>query len=72
MMDEMNYRYNNPGQNVSVDKNIAQAFISKERTPEQIQSFGMWVSMSKEIKEIEPILQMVQTVQLEQQKQATM
>jgi len=72
MMDEMNYRYNNPGQNVSVDKNIAQAFISKERTPEQIQSFGMWVSMSKEIKEIEPILQMVQTVKLEQQKQATM
>ena len=66
MMNEMNYRYNNPGQAISVDKNLAQAFISKERTPEAVAQFKNWASMSKEAKEIEPLLQMVQVVSLEQ------
>ena len=72
MMNEMNYRYNNPGQGVAVDKSLAEAFVSKARTSEQIESFGMWASMSKEAKELAPILQVVQTVSLEQTKQATM
>lgn len=70
MMNEMNYRYNNPGQGISVDKSLAQAFVSKERTSTQMEQFGMWASMSKEVKEIGPILQAVQIVELEQTKQA--
>ena len=41
MMNEMNYRYNNPGQGVSVDKSLVEAFVSKERTPEQVEKFGL-------------------------------
>lgn len=70
MMNEMNYRYNNPTQEIAVDKSLAQAFVSKPRTSEQIERFGIWASMSKEKKEMEPILQNVQTVSLEQEKQA--
>lgn len=69
MMNEMNYRYNNPNQNIPVDKSLAEAFVSKPRTKEQVERFGMWVSMSKEAKVIGPILQAVQV--MEQTKQAT-
>lgn len=71
MMNEMNYRYNNPNQGVAVDKSLAQAFVSKTRTPEQIERFGMWASMSKEAKELGSILQAVQVMGMEQTKQAT-
>ena len=71
MMNEMNYRYNNPNQGIAVDKALAQAFVSKPRTPEQIERFGMWASMSKEVKELTPILQAVQVMAMEQSKQAT-
>lgn len=71
MMEVMNYDYNNPGK-VSAHVLLAQAFISKERTPEQIERFKMWASMSKRAKEIEPILQMVQVKLVEQVKQASM
>lgn len=71
MIKEMNYRYNNPNQGIAVDSKIAMAFVSKERTPAQIETFKMWASMSKDAKAIEPILQAVQIMGLEQQKQAT-
>lgn len=71
MMNEMNYRYNNPNQGVAVDKSLAQAFVSKPRTPEQVERFGMWASMSKEAREIGQILQTVQIISMEQTKQAT-
>ena len=71
MMNEMNYRYNNPTQNIPVDKSLAEAFVSKPRTPEQIERFGIWVSMSKEVNVLVPILQTVQTMQFEAVKQAT-
>lgn len=63
MMNEMNYRYNNPTANVNVDQKLAVAFASKERTSEQIERFGLWASMSKEVKMIEPILQNVEVLQ---------
>ena len=69
MMNEMNYRYNNPNQNIPVDKSLAEAFISKPRTNEQIERFSMWASMSKEAREIEPILANVQSIEMEQSKQ---
>ena len=71
MMNEMNYRYNNPKQAIAVDKSLAQAFISKPRTIQQIEQFGMWASMSKEARDLEPILQTVQIVNLEQEKKVT-
>jgi len=71
MMNEMNYRYNNPGQGVSVDKSLVEAFVSKERTPEQVEKFGLWASMSKEANVIMPILQSVQVMAMEESKQAT-
>lgn len=71
MMNEMNYRYNNSNQNIMVDASLAKAFVSKPRTRDQIERFGMWASMSKEANQIAPILQSVQVVELEQVKQAT-
>lgn len=71
MMSEMNYRYNNPKQGVMVDSKIAAAFVSKERTKEQVEAFKIWASMSKEEKTLDQILQNVQVMGLEQVKQAT-
>lgn len=71
MMEVMNYDYNNPGK-VSAHVLLAQAFISKERTPEQIERFKRLGSMSPNAMEIATILQNVQVKALEQVKQATM
>ena len=70
MMNEMNYRLNNPTSSISVDKSLAQVFVSKPRTLEQIQSFSNWASMSKDAMEISQILQNVQVLQTEKVKQA--
>lgn len=69
MMNEMNYRYNNPNVNVTVDQKLAVAFASKERTKEQIERFGLWASMSKEAKAMGPILQNVAVLENERVKQ---
>lgn len=69
MMNEMNYRYNNSSQNISVDTSLAKAFVSKPRTQQQIESFGLWASMSKEAKEIGPIFNTVRVMELESIKQ---
>ena len=69
MMNEMNYRYNNKEMVIPVDTKIAVAFASKERTPEQIERFCMWASMSKEAKALEPILQNVAVLMPEKAKQ---
>lgn len=55
-MNEMNYRFNNPSVAVLVDTKIAEAFISKPRTSEQIENFRLYASMSKESANIEKIL----------------
>ena len=46
-MNEMNYRFNNPSVAILVDTKIAEAFISKPRTSEQIENFRLYASMSK-------------------------
>ena len=70
MMNEMNYRLNNPTSSISVDKSLAQVFVSMPRTPEQIERFSNWASMSKDAMEISQILQNVQVLQTEKVKQA--
>lgn len=61
-MNEMNYRYNNPNANISVDEKITAAFLSKPRTSRQIEDFGLWASMSSEAKKLAALLlQMSQT-----------
>lgn len=70
MMNEMNYRYNNKNTFIPVDLKLAEAFVSKERTPEQIERFSMWADMSKEANVIKPVLGNVVVLQTEKVKQA--
>ena len=56
-MNEMNYRYNYPDTSLSVDAKIAECFVNKERTKEQIERFMLFASMSKEKDKINQILQ---------------
>ncbi len=46
IMEMMNYRFENPNENVLVDTKIAEKFISRDR--DNIDSFALWASMSKE------------------------
>lgn len=48
LIDEMNYRYNNPEMALSPDEKIVTAFLSKERDKEVMEQFTLWASMSKE------------------------
>lgn len=57
MMDSMNYRMHNPSAEVSVDESISQAFVSKPRTPEQVERFRVMASMSSEAQQIDAILE---------------
>lgn len=56
-MNEMNYRFNNPGVSIDVDTKIAECFIKKPRTEEEIERFKLYASMSKEYSKIEKILE---------------
>lgn len=57
IMEAMNYRYNNPDSELDVDMYIAEKFIQKERTNDQIEDFTLWASMSKEYAKIQQLLQ---------------
>ena len=74
-MSEMNFNYNTSqkqgveGKTVPllpVDRRITEAFLSKARTPKQIEAFHIWASMSREAPVILPMLQAVQVLQVEQ------
>lgn len=45
----MNYRFDNPNENINVDTKITEHFyFNKERTPEQQETFNLWLSISRE------------------------
>lgn len=48
LIDEMNYRYNNPETTLTPDEKIVQAFLERERERNVIEQFALWASMSKE------------------------
>lgn len=64
-MNEMNYRYNNPTVPMKVDTKLAECFVKKERTKEQIERFTLYASMSKEYPLMQQILQNVVVRQME-------
>lgn len=64
-MNEMNYRYNNPTIPIQVDTKLAECFVKKERTPEQVERFTLYASMSKEYPMMQQILQNVVVRQME-------
>ena len=53
----MNYRFENPKQNVGVDSKIAEKFVARERSIELTEFFASWASVSVEAKEILPVMQ---------------
>lgn len=65
-MNEMNYRFNNPGVPIEVDTKIAECFARKPRTKENIERFQLYASMSKEYSKIEQILTNVAVHELEE------
>ena len=48
VVDEMNYRYNNPTIALTVDEQIVALFLQQERERNVIEQFALWTSMSKE------------------------
>ena len=48
IIDSMNYRYNNPTINLSIDRKIVEKFLEQHRERNVIESFTLWASMSKE------------------------
>ena len=53
----MNYRFENPTQDVGVDSKIVEMFTGRERTEEQAGFLASWASVSSEAKKILPIIQ---------------
>ena len=54
----LNYRHDNsnPTAEIAVDTKITERFVSRPRSKEAIESFGLWLSMCKEVKTAMPIL----------------
>lgn len=48
IIDSMNYRYNNPTINLSVDRKVVEKFLEQHRERNVIEAFTLWASMSKE------------------------
>ena len=48
IIESMNYRYNNPTVNLSVDRKVVDKFLEQHRERYVIESFTLWASMSKE------------------------
>ena len=48
LIDEMNYRYENPTVVLSIDEKIVQKFLERHRERFVIEQFTLWASMSKE------------------------
>ena len=53
----MNYRFENPTQDVGVDSKILEKYVARERTMEQSEFFASWASVSGESKKLLPIMQ---------------
>lgn len=47
IIEAMDYRFENPNQNVDVDVKIAEALISRPRAKHALEFFESWASMSK-------------------------
>ena len=48
IIESMNYRYNNPTVNLSVDRKVVDKFLEQYRERNVIEMFTLWASMSKE------------------------
>lgn len=48
LIEEMNYRYNNPTIALAPDEKVVTAFLSRERERHVIEQFSLWASMSRE------------------------
>ena len=48
IIESMNYRYNNPTVNLSIDKKITEKFLEQTHDKNDIEMFTLWASMSKE------------------------
>lgn len=48
LIDEMNYRYNNPTVSLTIDEKIVQKFLEKYRERNVKEQFSLWASMSNE------------------------
>lgn len=48
LIDDMNYRYNNPTTNIKVDEEIVRKFLERHRERFVIEQMELWASMSKE------------------------
>ena len=67
VIDAMNYNYNsrlnNPnGRLFPVDSKITECFVSRPRTKEQIEQFGLWASCSEE-KSLNQMLENVEVLE---------
>ena len=51
----LNYRYSNPNYNVEIDSRFAKSFFSTARTEEEVNSFMLWSSCSREAEKINGI-----------------
>lgn len=56
IIDSMDYRYENPNQNIDVDVKIAQALISRPREKNTLEQFELWASLSKNSEKINSII----------------
>lgn len=56
IIELMNYRYENPENNVNVDSKITESFISRNREQENLENFELWGSLSKESEKIEKLI----------------
>ncbi len=48
LIDEINYRYENPTVQLSIDEKIVIKFLEKYRERHVIEQFALWASMSNE------------------------
>jgi hypothetical protein len=64
-MELMDYRYENPEVDVSVDSKITEKFISRDRNLNSIENFELWASLSKEKNNLEKMINAYKTVKEE-------
>lgn len=48
LIEEMNYRYNNPTVSLSIDEKVVRKFLEQYRERHVREQFALWASMSKE------------------------
>lgn len=57
LIENMNYRYNNPDISLQVDSKIVEAFINKARSKDDLEAMQLWASLSNEAPVLEPMLE---------------